>query len=118
MTSLQFLLRGLGQVIRRLRDQADYSQERFASAIGVHRTYMGLIERGTANPTTKVLYSIAETLGLTLPELFTMALNEDTAGTPSFDIAVTHRNPRRRGAVTRPSAVPTGSRRRPGKREK
>jgi DNA-binding XRE family transcriptional regulator len=31
---------------RRLRRDAGYSQEGFAAAVGVHRTYQGLIERG------------------------------------------------------------------------
>ena len=59
-----------GRVIRALRTDADYSQESFADAIGVHRTYMGTIERGKGNPSLDVIAKIAKGLGLSLPELF------------------------------------------------
>lgn len=39
----------LGRTIRRLRTEAEYSQESFADAVGVHRTYMGAVERGEVN---------------------------------------------------------------------
>jgi len=39
----------LGERIRELRKKAGYSQEGFADAAGVHRTYMGTLERGEAN---------------------------------------------------------------------
>ena len=36
----------LGEVIRRRREAAGWSQEAFADAIGMHRAQYGLIERG------------------------------------------------------------------------
>jgi transcriptional regulator with XRE-family HTH domain len=86
MASLPLLLRRLGQVIRTLRTQAGYSQERFGFAIGVHRTYMGHLERGTANPTIKILHLIAQGLGISVPDLLTLALTEDSTGRPAPDV--------------------------------
>jgi transcriptional regulator with XRE-family HTH domain len=59
-----------GRAVRRLRDQADYSQESFADAIGVHRTYMGTLERGLGNPSLDVIAKIARGLGISLSKLF------------------------------------------------
>lgn len=78
MTSLPILLHRLGQVIRILRKQTGLSQERFGFSIGVHRTYMGLLERGTANPTVKILHLVAQGLGVSVSDLFTAAMIENS----------------------------------------
>lgn len=70
------LLESLGRAIRRLREKTGVSQERFASKIGVHRTYMGHLERGTANPTVRTLQLIAEGLSISVGELLTIAESE------------------------------------------
>jgi transcriptional regulator with XRE-family HTH domain len=59
-----------GRAVRALRAQAGYSQESFADAIGVHRTYMGTLERGLGNPTLDMIARIARGLKLPLPKLF------------------------------------------------
>jgi transcriptional regulator with XRE-family HTH domain len=59
-----------GRAVRGLRAQAGYSQESFADAIGVHRTYMGTLERGQGNPTLDMIVRIARGLKLSLPRLF------------------------------------------------
>jgi transcriptional regulator with XRE-family HTH domain len=59
----------LGRTVRALRAAAGYSQEGFADAIGVHRTYMGTLERGGGNPTLETLELIAKGLRLTVSEL-------------------------------------------------
>jgi transcriptional regulator with XRE-family HTH domain len=59
-----------GRTLRRLREVAGYSQERFAHAIGVHRTYIGRLEGGHGNPSLEVLAKIARGLGLSLAGLF------------------------------------------------
>ncbi len=46
------------------------SQEEFAFKAGVHRTYMGGIERGERNPALKNIATIAKALDITLSELF------------------------------------------------
>lgn len=59
-----------GRTVRRLRLAAEYSQESFADAIGVHRTYMGTLERGSGNPSLDMIARIARGLGLTVSKLF------------------------------------------------
>lgn len=59
-----------GRAVRTLREQAEYSQESFAAAIGVHRTYMGTLERGKGNPSLDVIAKISRGLGISLADLF------------------------------------------------
>lgn len=40
------LVKGFGATVRRLRSEQGYSQEGFAFRVGLHRTYVGNIERG------------------------------------------------------------------------
>ena len=63
----------LGRTVRALRSAAGYSQEGFADAIGVHRTYMGTLERGDGNPTLETLDLIATGLGIAVSELLRAA---------------------------------------------
>lgn len=46
------------------------SQERFAHSVGVHRTFMGEIERGETNVSIGVIVLIAKGLKLSLRDLF------------------------------------------------
>ena len=64
------LLRALGQRIRELRTERGYSQEGFADECGVHRTFMGTIERGESNLSFKNIARVATTLGVSLSVLF------------------------------------------------
>lgn len=48
------------------------SQEELAHRAGVHRTYMGSVERGERNVSLRNIEAIAKALGVSLPELFTM----------------------------------------------
>ena len=52
-----------GRAVRRLREEQGYSQESFAEACGLHRTYIGSIERGERNVALLNIWAIAETLG-------------------------------------------------------
>lgn len=56
------LQRRVGDHLRRIRLARGYSQEAFAEIVGVHRTYMGGLERGERNLTLRSLERIAETL--------------------------------------------------------
>ena len=60
----------LGQRIKELRQAKGLSQEELAFKAGVHRTYLGGIERGERNPALKNIAAIAEALGVSLSELF------------------------------------------------
>lgn len=64
------LLHKLGSTIRRLRAERGFSQESFASATGLHRTYMGGVERGERNVGVVNLWQIAATLHMSLSEFF------------------------------------------------
>ncbi len=66
-----------GRTVRALRAKAGYSQESFADAIDVHRTYMGTLERGDGNPTLDMIVRIARGLEVSLSELFE-AVEKDT----------------------------------------
>jgi len=59
-----------GHRVRELRETRGLSQEGLAFRAGVHRTYLGGIERGERNPALKNIAAIAEALGVTLSELF------------------------------------------------
>lgn len=64
------LLRALGQRIRELRTEQGYSQEGFADKCGVHRTFMGTVERGESNLSFSNTAKVAATLGVSLSALF------------------------------------------------
>lgn len=70
----------LGQTIRKLRSEHGYSQEAFASAVGLHRTYMGGVERGERNLGIRNLARIAAALGLPVSKLLVLA--EENYGNP------------------------------------
>ena len=53
----------LGHNLRLRRTRLGLSQEDFAEQCGLHRTYIGAIERGERNVTLRTLSQIAEALG-------------------------------------------------------
>jgi transcriptional regulator with XRE-family HTH domain len=63
----------LGMAIRERRAERGLSQEDLAHETGVHRTYVGGIERGERNPSYTNLLRIAKALGLDLSELVARA---------------------------------------------
>jgi transcriptional regulator with XRE-family HTH domain len=62
-------LRRLGVRIRDLRTRRGWSQEAFADVAGVHRTYMGHLERGEKNVSFLSILRVANALGVTPSEL-------------------------------------------------
>lgn len=60
----------LGKRIRQLRKGAGLSQERLGFICGLHRTYIGAIERGEENPSVKTLAKIAAALQVNVRDLF------------------------------------------------
>lgn len=53
----------LARTVRRLRDERSWSQEELAARCGLHRTYIGAIERGEYNVTVNTLEKIAHSFG-------------------------------------------------------
>ena len=65
------LQRVLGENLRAHRLARGYSQEAFADLFGLHRTYIGGLERGERNVTLKTVERLAALLGLDPLELLT-----------------------------------------------
>ena len=59
-----------GARVRGLRNDRGWSQEAFADRAGLHRTYIGSIERGEQNVSLENIEKVAATLGVSLAELF------------------------------------------------
>jgi transcriptional regulator with XRE-family HTH domain len=55
--------------IRAYRQTHDLSQEEFADICGLHRTYIGSVERGERNVTLSTLEVLASVLGVSVPQL-------------------------------------------------
>ena len=60
----------LGMRIKYLRSLVHWSQEDLALEAGINKNYISDLERGTRNPTVKVLEKIAHALNISLAELF------------------------------------------------
>ena len=67
------LLVAFGAAVRRLRSDRGWSQEEFADRVGLHRTYVGAIERGERNLSLLNVGRIAEALSVTLAALMAEA---------------------------------------------
>ena len=70
MRQLANIQKQFGKRVRVLRKAKGISQEDLAFRAGVHRTYLGGIERGERNLSLKNIAAIAKALDSTLPELF------------------------------------------------
>ncbi len=67
---LQKVRKKFGEHVRALRKEHGYSQEDFAHECGIHRTYMGDVERGERNISIDNIARIAKALGVKIHELF------------------------------------------------
>ncbi|MBB4663583.1 helix-turn-helix domain-containing protein [Conexibacter arvalis] len=79
----------LGRTVKELRIRRGLSQELLGFRSGLHRNYVGAIERGEINPTFKVLMKLARGLDFELSEI--MELWEERSSDPP-----PRRRPRRR----------------------
>ncbi|MFN3348893.1 helix-turn-helix domain-containing protein [Pseudorhodoplanes sp.] len=57
--------------IREFRERKGLSQEEFADICGLHRTYVGSVERGERNVTLSTLEIFASVMGVSVPQLLT-----------------------------------------------
>jgi transcriptional regulator with XRE-family HTH domain len=60
----------LGKRIVKARNAKGMSQEKLATDSGIDRSHMGFIEQGRRKPTLSTLFKIANSLDMTLEQLF------------------------------------------------
>jgi transcriptional regulator with XRE-family HTH domain len=96
-----------GRRVRQLRKERGVSQEAFAHAVGIDRSYFGSIERGRRNVSLENIAAIAAGLGVPPAQLLMFdGLDEDVGDLPGEPPApALHRRDRPGdGGRTRPSA--------------
>jgi len=64
------LAREFGALVRRLRLEQDLSQERLAELCGMHRNYVGAVERAERTPSIVAADKLAKALGTSLSDMF------------------------------------------------
>jgi transcriptional regulator with XRE-family HTH domain len=69
-------LLALGAAIRQLRAMKDISQEQLSLEAGLHRNYVGRVERQELSPTFEPLVGIARALQITPDELMRLYMLE------------------------------------------
>jgi len=62
-------LEKFGDKVREERHKLGLSQEELASRAGVHRTYIGMIERAEKNITLENISKVAKALGISISDL-------------------------------------------------
>lgn len=62
-----------GMAIKKLREEAGLSQEKFALSIGMDRTYYASVEAGKRNISLQNIHKIADGFGITVSDLFVVA---------------------------------------------
>jgi DNA-binding XRE family transcriptional regulator len=67
------LVAALGRAIRTVRDDRRLSQEAIEREAGVHRNYVGGIERGERSPSVIAVARIARALDVSVADLFALA---------------------------------------------
>jgi transcriptional regulator with XRE-family HTH domain len=67
------LLVGLGLALRQLRTERRMSQEELSLRTGVHRNFIGGIERAERSPSVVSIVRLASALDVQLSELFRIA---------------------------------------------
>ena len=63
------ILERFGQNVQRIRKERNISQEKLAELAGLHRTYIGMIERAEKNITLCNIEKVANALNVKISEL-------------------------------------------------
>lgn len=84
---LERLHRLIGDRVRELRKSLDLSQDKLAARAGMHRTWVGVVERGESGTTVDSLAALCSALGVSLAFFFA-PMNE------TFEIRGPQRNRR------------------------
>lgn len=69
----------LGSAVRELRARRRLSQERLGVRAGMHRNYIGAIERGQINPTFHIMLKLTQGLCIPMSELVAIYERHRTA---------------------------------------
>jgi transcriptional regulator with XRE-family HTH domain len=64
------ILKNFGSRVKQLRRAQKLTQDQFAQKTGLHKNYIGMVERGERNPSLENINIIAEAFGVSLSELF------------------------------------------------
>ncbi len=59
----------LARILRRLRIEKGWSQERYPDEAGIHRTYVSDIKRGARNPTIAIVEKLTAPFGVPVGSL-------------------------------------------------
>lgn len=78
-----------GERIRTLRKECGFSQEQLALRAEITTSYLGLIERGQANPSIGLLEKICEVLNVSIVDIFTNS-NTNVLGIDSVSMQLLH----------------------------
>lgn len=73
----RFLTKTLAENIRNFRKERGLSQEDLAEMCGLHRTYVGSVERGERNVTLSSLEAFSSALGVCVADLLTKQKSKD-----------------------------------------
>lgn len=75
--SKEAVLRAFGKSVQQQRLARHLSQEQLAELAGMHRTYIGMIERAEKNITLLNIEKIANAFNLPIKDLFDFSYNTD-----------------------------------------
>ncbi|MCR9253571.1 MAG: helix-turn-helix domain-containing protein [bacterium] len=59
----QQLILSFGNTLKSVREERSLSQEKLALNVGLHPTYISLLERGKRQPSLTVIFKLAKELG-------------------------------------------------------
>ncbi|OIP01484.1 MAG: transcriptional regulator [Bacteroidetes bacterium CG2_30_33_31] len=63
------ILENFGQQLKKLRIEKNLTQEQFAKKCGLHKNYIGMVERGERNPSLINIELIAKGLEISISDL-------------------------------------------------